>query len=130
MKNKTINAKIEALSNRIKSIRSKAENAKNLKESGIFQTLESDLEATIVLQNDVQKLKDLLKTKTQELEDGITKLKKGSKTARKTLKKEKKPVKTSKKEKTQKEKSPVISKIAGSKKKLVKSKEKPVKPKK
>jgi hypothetical protein len=72
MKNKTINSKIEALSNQIKIIKSKAENAKNLKESGTFQTLETDLEATIVLQNDVQKLKDLLKAKTQELKEGIS----------------------------------------------------------
>jgi hypothetical protein len=130
MKNKTINSKIENLSSRIKSIKSKAENANYLKESGTFQILESDLEAVIVLQNDVQKLKDLQKTKTQELEEGITKLKKGSKDAGKILKKEKKPVKPSKKEKMQKEKSPAISKITGSKKKMVKSKEKPAKIKK
>ena len=129
MKNKTINSKIEALNGRIKSIESKAENAKKLKESGTFQTLESDLEAITVLQKDVQKLKDLLKTKTLELEEGIAKLKKSSKAAGKSLKKEKKPAKPSKEEKNPKEKSPAIKKT-GSKKKMVKTIEKPVKPKK
>jgi hypothetical protein len=126
MKKKTINSKIEALNLRINSIKSKAENAKFLKESGVFQTLESDLEAAINLKKEVQKLKDLLKAKTQELEEGIAKLKKGSKDAGKTLKKEKKPAKTSREEKIQKEKSSDKSKISRSKK-IVKSKGKPVK---
>lgn len=130
MKNKTINSKIEALNGRIKSIKSKAENAKKLKESGAFQTLESDLEAVTVLQKEVQKLKGLLKTKTLELEEGIAKLKKSSKAAGKSLKKEKKPAKPSKAEKIRKEKSPAISKKTGSNKKMVKTIEKPVKPKK
>ena len=127
MKTKTINSNIATLSNRIKSIKSKAENAKYLKESGIFQTLESDLEAAIILQKDVHTLKDLLETKTKELEEGVKKLKKGSKDARKILKKVKKSVKPIKQQKSQKEKSPAIHKIHGSKKKIVKSKEKPVK---
>jgi predicted nucleic acid-binding Zn-ribbon protein len=127
MKNKNINSKIDSLSYRIKSIKSKAENAKYLKESGIFQTLESDLEAAIILQKDVQTLKDLLKTKTKEMEEGVKKLKKGSKDARKILKKVKKSVKPIKEKKSQKVKSPAILKIHGSKKKIVKSKEKPVK---
>ncbi len=130
MKNKTINSKIEALNGRIKSIESKAENAKKLKESGIFQSLESDLEAITVLQKDVQNLKDLLKTKTLELEEGIVKLRKSSKAAGKSLKKEKKPSKPHKAEKIRKEKSPANSTKTGGKKKAVKTIEKPVKPKK
>jgi hypothetical protein len=130
MKNKTINSKIDALSNRIKSIKSKAENAKNLKESGIFQTLESDLEATIILHKDVETLKDTLKTKTKELKEGVTNIKKSSKNARKMLKKEEKPVKPSKGKKIKKDKSSDKSEVTGSKKKMVKSGEKPVKNKK
>ena len=90
MKTKTIHSKIDALSNRIKSVESKAENAKYLKESGIFQTLESDLEAAIVLQKEVQTLRDLQKAKIKELKDGVKKLKKDSREARKILKKVKK----------------------------------------
>jgi hypothetical protein len=106
MKNKTINSKIEALSNRIKSIKSKAENAKNLKESGTFQTLDSELESTIILHKDVQNLKNALKTKTKELEEGVAKLKKRSKDARNMLKIQEKPVKQSKGKKISKDKSP------------------------
>jgi hypothetical protein len=130
MKNKTISSKIETLSNRIKSIKSKAENAKNLNESGTFKSLESDLEATIVLKNEVQKLKDLLKTKTQELEVRIAKLKKGSKAARKTLKKENKTINSSGKDKNRLEKFSAISKIPDTKKNMVKSKKKSTKNKK
>jgi hypothetical protein len=106
MKNKTINSKIENLGNRIKSIKSKAENAKNLKESGTFQTLDSDLEATIILHKDLQTLKNALKTKKKELEEGVAKLKKRSNDARKMLKMEEKPAKSSKDKKIRKDKSP------------------------
>ena len=122
MKNKNLNSKIDALSNRINSTKSKAENAKFLKESGIFQSLETDLEATLVLQKDVQTLKYLLKTKSQELEEAVKKLKKGSKDAGKILKKDKKPEKQSREENIQQEKSPAIRKLQGSKKKKAKSK--------
>jgi F0F1-type ATP synthase membrane subunit b/b' len=121
MKNKTISSKIEALNTRIKSIKSKAENAKYLKESGVFQTLEADLETTLGLQKDIDSLKGTLKAKTQELEEGIKKLKKGSKDARKILKTVKKTGKSSKEEKILKEKVPAKSKKAGSKKKTAKS---------
>lgn len=129
MKNKTINSKIEALSHRIKSIKSKTENAKYLNESGIFQTLESDLEAAIVLQKDVDTLKGTLKTKTKELEDGIRKLKKGNKDARKMLKVEHKTIKLPKEKKIQNGKLPA-SKVPVSKKKKTKSEEKTAKGKK
>ena len=127
MKNKNMISKIDSLSNRIKSIKSKAENAKYLNESGTFQSLESDLEATLALQKEVQTVKDLLKTKTKELEEGIKKLKKSSKDARKIFKKEKKTVKPSREEKNRKEKAVPLDKIPGIKKKTVKSKKKPVK---
>jgi hypothetical protein len=130
MKNKSINSKIDTLSSRIKSIKSKAENAKYLKESGTFQTLESELEAAIALQKEVQALKDLLKTKTKELEEGVKTMKRTSKDARKILKKNKKPEKLSRKKKTEKVKSPAIPKIQGNKMKMGKSREKPMKPKK
>jgi hypothetical protein len=127
MKNKNMISKIDSLSNRIKSIKSKAENAKYLKESGIFQTLESDLEAALVLQKEVQSIKDLLKSKTKEWEEGVKKLKKSSKAARSILKKDKKPVKPPKEQKIQKEKSPAIPRIPESKKKTGKSKKEPSK---
>jgi hypothetical protein len=130
MKTKTIHSKIDVLSNRIKSVESKAENAKYLKESGIFQTLESDLEAALVLQKEVQTIRDLQKAKIKELKAGVKKLKKDSSEASKILKKVKKSVKPSKEEKIQKEISPSISKIPGNKKKTVKSGKKPAKHKK
>jgi hypothetical protein len=114
MKNKAINSKIEAIGNLIKSIKSKAENAKNLNESGTFKTLESDLEAASVLQKEVQTLKDTLNAKTQELKAGITKLKKSSKNAGKILNQEKKSIKSSKTPAT-------LEKTAKSKKKPAKN---------
>ena len=128
MKNKTINSKIEALSNYLKAIKSKAENAEYLKDSGVFQTLESNLEAIIVLQKDVDTLKETLKAKTQELEEGIKKLKKAGKDAKKILKKEKKPAKPSS-DKIQKE-QPSASKLPESKNKKAKSERKTTKNKK
>jgi|WetSurMetagenome_2_1015567.scaffolds.fasta_scaffold660407_1 hypothetical protein len=122
MKTKSIKSKIAALDTRIKSIKSKAENAKYLKESGIFQTLESELEATIVLQKEVDTLKGTLKAKSRELEEGIRKLKKSSKDTGKILKKEKKPVKLARDERNQKAKSPANTGKTGSKKKMAKSK--------
>lgn len=123
-------SKIDSLNNRIRSIDSEAENAKYLKESGVFQTLETDLEAAIVLQNELQTLKDSLKSKKNELEERVKKLKKSARDARKTLKKNKKPGKQSRIKKIQKEKSVAIGKFPGSRKKAIKSGKKPLKQKK
>jgi hypothetical protein len=127
MKKKNINSKIDSLGNRIKSIQSKAENAKHLKESGIFQTMESDLAAASALQNEIQTLKDLLKTKKKELEAGVKKLKKSSKDAGKIFKKDKKPAKQFRESEFQDEESAEIDNIPDIKKKTVKFKKKPVK---
>ncbi len=86
MKTKTLNNKINSYVNLINSFHRKYEISVAGQNTEKLNTLEADLEAVLALQKDVQTLKDSLKTKKKELENGIEKLKQDKSEFKKALK--------------------------------------------
>ncbi len=86
MKTKTLNNKINSYINLINSFHRKYEISVAGQNTEKLNTLETDLEAVLALQKDVQTLKDSLKTKKKELETGIEKLKQDKSEFKKALK--------------------------------------------
>ncbi len=122
MKNKSIENKLNAIINLIKSINKKKGNTQTGQTQVKLQSLESDLKATVGLQKDVQNLKDALKTRKKELKAGVKKLKKGSQEIKKAQKKDKKAEKKVKPEIKQKKVTPSkTSQPVKAKKNIVKS---------
>jgi hypothetical protein len=98
MKNKSIDNKIKTFTKLIKSLNKKYESELGGQTKVTLQVLVSDLESTISLQTELQKLKETMKIRKAELIAGIKKLKKGSKEIEKARKKDKKAAKAVKAE--------------------------------
>jgi septation ring formation regulator EzrA len=99
MKTKSLDNKINAFIQKIESLRKKGikEQTEGVKEA--FKVLETELDSTLRLQNEVQSLKTSLRDKKKDLETGIKKLQKSSDAIKIARKKEKSVYKASRTEK-------------------------------
>lgn len=90
MKSKSGNRAIDTFIKKIKTFKKKGINEQTEQAESTLKTMESDLKNSVGLQQEVQKLKDALKIKKNELEAELKKLKKDNQEIKKTRKKDKK----------------------------------------